>query len=187
MKSCFHHIHDALLQFLLVLTKSLQITRFYGRKSEFRNVLAIMFRCVCVLPSQGLTLAPHQLFLDFRQYYKWVNWEKTHEMFPPRWSKAAGRSACCSMNTFHWLPHCVRRRAQQCCFPVLCSETNTCETKLHSFYLNRIAYLRGEEEHLFGSTYKGDLRCYLIFPADLDFILSVFYYSSYLEFITKIK
>ncbi len=51
MKSCFNHIHDALLQFLLVLTKSLQITRFYGRKSEFRNVLAIMFRCVCVLPS----------------------------------------------------------------------------------------------------------------------------------------
>ncbi len=51
MKSCFNHIHDALLQFLLVLTKSLQIMRFYGRKSEFRNVLAIMFRCVCVLPS----------------------------------------------------------------------------------------------------------------------------------------
>ncbi len=51
MKSCFNHIHDALLQFLLVLTQSLQITRFYGRKSEFRNVLAIMFRCVCVLPS----------------------------------------------------------------------------------------------------------------------------------------
>ncbi len=51
MKSCFNHIHDALLQFLLVLTQSLQITRFYGRKSEFRNVLVIMFRCVCVLPS----------------------------------------------------------------------------------------------------------------------------------------
>ncbi len=51
VKSCFNHIHDALLQFLLVLTKSFQITRFYGRKSEFRNVLAIMFRCVCVLPS----------------------------------------------------------------------------------------------------------------------------------------
>ncbi len=51
VKSCFNHIHDALLQFLLVLTKSLQITRFYGRKSEFRNVLDIMFRCVCVLPS----------------------------------------------------------------------------------------------------------------------------------------
>ncbi len=33
------------------LTKSLEIRRFYGRKSELRDVLAIMFRCVCVLPS----------------------------------------------------------------------------------------------------------------------------------------
>ncbi len=32
----------------------------YGRKFELRNVLAIMFRCVCVLPSQGLT---HPLLL----------------------------------------------------------------------------------------------------------------------------
>ncbi len=33
------------------LTKSLEIRRFFGRKSELRDVLAIMFRCVCVLPS----------------------------------------------------------------------------------------------------------------------------------------
>ncbi len=38
VKSCFNHIQDALLQ-LLVLTTSLVIRRFYGRKSYLRDVL----------------------------------------------------------------------------------------------------------------------------------------------------
>ncbi len=50
VKSCFKP-HSRCSPPTSCFNKSLEIRRFYGRKSDLRDVLAIMFRFVCVLPS----------------------------------------------------------------------------------------------------------------------------------------
>ncbi len=61
-----NHIQDALLQ-LLVLTTSLEIRRFYGRKSDLRDVLLhLVCVCVCVCsfpPQRHYSLDEHKTLL----------------------------------------------------------------------------------------------------------------------------